>query len=147
MTFFLLFTLSSCNYFVETIYDGASLEELETISDYHFEANVEENAFTDYDNIMRDTGPINSFDYYKLSVKNVYKGEITESIVYIKYAKNVANSEDLVINTTYHFYCSLLSESQKPDSLKDMQYVFNVESPNAQCYTTEEYNDLITKTP
>lgn len=119
----MLLSLTSCSYLVETIYDGASITELNEIADYHFTALVEEKTDS---KVEIQNGIPCKFDYYRLKIKENYKGETSDEVT-IRYAISVKGTSDLIIGEIYHFYCS------KTDD------IYKIDSPNAQCYSLEEY--------
>lgn len=132
-TIVIFLMLCSCTYHVETIFDGLEIEELEEVADFHFTAEVDELTMSKVENYSGIL--LTSFDYYKITIDECFKGDVN-GVVYIRYAKNVADVEDLIVGEKYHFYCMKLSQDKVPNKLEN-ETVFNIESPNAQCYIVE----------
>ena len=132
-TIVIFLMLCSCTYHVETIFDGLEIEELEEVADFHFTAEVDELTMTKVENYSGIL--LTSFDYYKITIDECFKGDVN-GVVYIRYAKNVADVEDLIVGEKYRFYCMKLSQDKVPNKLEN-ETVFKIESPNAQCYIVE----------
>lgn len=140
LLFLLVFALCSCNYLVETIYDGNTLYELENNAKYHIEGIVLDDVLEKEESVGAGIFTKRTFIYYSIQVDEIYKGNITDNIIYLRYALDVDDVNPLEIGVKYHFYGDMLNN--KIDELADVKYILNIESPNAQCFTEEEYEKL-----